>query len=195
LGAFLESQKAAQLAVPAVRPGRSAVVETTLRAPGSGNPQLPEDTLRMLHPARTSWAGNFDVLIDAVKLTERHEATCLPLVPGRSNFAVFEVGDRRDEYRFSFRGPGQDWSPRLTSGPQEAMRAILDEQVEPGPVLPPHQWLGSRPGGAVTLSFEPPADARVGLLAVVVEQRSTGREAMVEFAFGTDRIPRGSFDR
>lgn len=196
-GAFVRSRPVAKLQLPALLPRQSTTVATALTSPAlrrkQRRAQLPPDPLRHLDPTRTNWAGNFDVLIDDQKRSERHQATSLPLVPGRANFAVFEVGDRLDDYRFSFRGPGQDWRPRLTAGYGEATRAILGLAGRIGAEISPDVWVTRKPARAVTLSFHPPAEARQGLLAVAVEQRSTGRQTLVEFGFGVDTIPPGCF--
>ena len=121
----------------------------------------------------TSWAGNFDVHIGE-SAAERHCSSAVKLEAGKRNWAVFVVGRGPGTFRFDFLGDGRAWGPALWT---------------PGSNLAPQKWVGLAGESPVILRVAPPEGTTEGLLAVSVEQRSSGKCALVEFGFGVDCIP------
>lgn len=180
-GAFLSTTPLGRVQVPSIPAGSLSVVHAEFADPrhgvDSGLPCLPdtEEPPRIQQGCRPHWAGNIHVHIGRAE-AERHCARAVRLQPGRSNFSLFEVGDRSDAYRFNFRGVGAAWSPVL----------MVPRR---GQVPDDGRWVSLRPRTVVGLHLSPPADIEEGQLGVEVEQRSTGRRALVEFAFGSETLP------
>ena len=180
-GAFLATTPLGRVQVPSIPAGSLTVVHAEFADPRHGGdselPLLPrtEEPPRVQQGRRPHWAGNVHVYIGRAE-AERHCARAVQLKPGRSNFSLFEVGDRSDAYRFHFRGEGAGWSPML----------MVPRR---GQVPDDGRWISLRPRTVVGLHLSPPADIEEGQLGVEVEQRSTGRRALVEFAFGSETLP------
>ncbi len=145
-------------------------------APGDVAPLLPPDPLSLVECGAPHWAGNINVFIGK-RSVERHRATSLRVYPGRKNIAIFEVGSGPDAYAFAFRGPGAMWAPRLLPS---GFRCIdfpwSGVPVEPG------TWVNVPGTTLVLLTMVPPHECRQGELHVHVTQRSSGKEAVVEFS-------------
>ena len=138
------------------------------------------------------WAGNLNVWVDGGPEVERHMSRGLRAVAGRQNLACFFVGSvRADGYRFHFSGEHALWSPRLYP-----LHGILLGHAAPGD-LPSHlgdrEWKEFSGPAPFILQFLPPAGSTSGELIVHVEQRSTGREALVEFGFDPEAAGPGCF--
>ena len=219
LGVFLPSREVAQVAVDRIPPRSKRVVQSAFAAPWQeGIPDqdreqesglrraciqllqrmgvktsteelelLPSDALYSLahseikkNAAATPqpsycWAGNFEVHVIGAS-AERHIRGGIRLESGRLNHAEFEVGDgKTDRYQFKFLTDEQSVEWDLTL-----------RRVEPGEW---HQFEKK----LVRLTIKPPKGATTGCVAVEVTRESTGKSAMVEFGFGADAHPSGSY--
>jgi hypothetical protein len=143
---------------------------------------LPGDPLRALGLGSIHWAGNLNIFVGRTPM-ERHMAMALAVRPGRPNMATFFVGLLPDAYRFRFEGEAAAWDAKLLPvGPLARMLGPMDHEHGDRPV-PLDEWVELPGTVRMTLAFEPPPDCRAGNLDVHVEQRSTGKEAIVEFGF------------
>jgi hypothetical protein len=208
LGVFVPWQLLDVVSVPALEPGESTVVRreyrydaprslgsadklppnrvlTALglgepgrnrpRTPAPTNPGLAPDLLGMLRQGGTHWAGNLNLFFPGVDV-ERHVAQALRVYPGRLNLAMFIVGDHTSEYQFRLTGDAVAWNARL-------LDSFLGRPIADGANGPEvKEGLWHRPtSGMLLLAVEPPGDAEAGAVSVHVRQRSTDREAVVEF--------------
>lgn len=136
---------------------------------------LPPDPLALLGREGTYWAGNINVFIGG-RAVERHRAEALRIYPGRKNNALFSVGSGRDAYAFQFRGPGAAWNPTLLLADPSPPDFSGDNRIYAG------MWVEVQETALVQLSVVPPEGCEQGELHVHVTQRSTGKEAVVEFS-------------
>ncbi|MFN8574316.1 MAG: hypothetical protein U0132_19855 [Gemmatimonadaceae bacterium] len=216
LGAFVPWQPLDQLKIPALLPGESFVIEREYRvaqtqafggagmippdqllsalglgagdAPRRPRGVLPPDPLTLLGRGGLHWAGNFNIFFPN-RDAERHLARALRMYPGQVNVAQFVVGSQKtDLYKFRLTGDGAAWSPCLlearTLGSFPSRRD--DDSIVEG------QWY--RPErGVFHLFVTPPEDAETGRLNVHVCQKSTGREALVEFSLDSSAAGPGCY--
>src|SRR5262245_31825643 len=72
--------------------------------------KLSASPFDLLTGRETYWAGNLNIFIGGTDV-ERHLAKSLRIVPGRTNVAMFIVGDRGgpESYRFDLKGLDADW--------------------------------------------------------------------------------------
>ena len=131
-------------------------------------------------PERIYWAGNLNVFVGDVEV-ERHMALQLRVLPGRTTGATFFVGDGPDEYAFDLAGD-VEWPAELMCG-----RALRGRRVQLG------TWFAVRDRTLLQLLITPPEGCEAGHLDVHVRQRSTGREAVVEFGFDPRAVGRGCY--
>ena len=75
-------------------------------------PVVAADILSPLGRNGYHWAGNIDILMRG-KEAERHMAKALRVYAGKTNAAMFYVGDRADGYRFELTGDVEDWQAEL----------------------------------------------------------------------------------
>src|SRR5262249_20073553 len=75
-------------------------------------PVVAGDALALLGRAGYHWAGNIDILMRG-KAAERHMARALRVYPGKTNAAMFFVGDRTDGYKFELSGEVAEWQAEL----------------------------------------------------------------------------------
>ncbi|MBK8977466.1 MAG: hypothetical protein IPM29_16260 [Planctomycetes bacterium] len=126
--------------------------------------------------ANPHWVGNLNVFLGG-KAVERHLARSLRVHAGRANLALFTLGDGADAYRFELAGDAADWSVSLSRAPR-----LLGRRHGAGDgALPTDTWHDFQGTSTVYLCLQPPAGAERGALEVHVQQRSTGRTAVVEF--------------
>jgi len=121
---------------------------------------------------RPHWAGNLNVWIGGTPV-ERHRAPRLRIHAGRPNVATFFVGDGPDDYVFRLEGLSPRWECRLRSTTEDVTWAT---NVEGDP-----RWLSLTGRAMLSLVLHPPETCTAGEVVVHVTQRSTGREAAVEF--------------
>jgi hypothetical protein len=148
------------------------------RAAGPGvagvAPKLATDLLALFQQGGVHWAGNLNLFFPSADV-ERHVAQALRVYPGCVNLAGFIVGDPTDEYQFGFSGDATEWKARLYD-------ASLDRPIVEAvhnPAVREDSW--QRTMGFLLLAVEPPANAEAGAVNVHVRQRSSNREAVVEF--------------
>jgi len=140
-------------------------------------PSLAPDLWDLLGRGQPHWAGNINVFIGA-HAVERHVAKALRIYPGRTNLAMFIVGDAGtpDGYSFELVGLSPDWNATLynvTNNTQVVSRS--------GVAIEEARWIESRGGLMVMLATQPPADCEAGNLGVQVTRRSSQKTAVVEF--------------
>lgn len=217
LGAFVPWRPLAVLQIPAIAAGGSVVIRHKVRyrapavlgsadkippnrlltalgldepEPSRRKDRLPDDPMALIGRGSAYWAGNLNLFFPAADV-ERHTAQALRIYPGTVNMAIFIVGmsNGRDAYRFRLSGDGTGWGPRLV----DAMRGrtIAASAVE-GRTLADGEWHVPS-SSIVLLTVEPPHDAQTGVVNVHVEQRSTRREAVVEFTLDANAAGPGCY--
>ena len=144
----------------------------------AGRASLAPDLWDLLGRSQPYWAGNLNVFI-GIHAVERHLARALRVYPGRTNLAMFLVGDsgKRDAYAFELVGLASNWEACLHDVRNH--RSLL---VEPSDApIAEAKWVESDGGLIVMLATHPPADCQSGTLEVHVTRRSCGKTAIVEF--------------
>jgi hypothetical protein len=149
---------------PGVRPATDAV--------------LAPDLWDLLGQRQPHWAGNLNIFVGNCPV-ERHLAKALRVYPGRTNLAMFVVGNPRGHDAFAFELVGLDaaWKAVLydvTNGNSLVVgnsSAYIDES----------QWVESNGGLTVILATQPPSDCSAGNVEVHVTRRADQQTAIVEF--------------
>jgi hypothetical protein len=206
LGAFVPWRPLTAVAVPALAPGETAVLQAEARRPRPaalgdasrvppqglltalasddereraqpGQPVLPADLMDLLGRGGAHWAGNLNIFIGG-RAVERHMAQALRVYPGRVNLAMFIVGSGRDAYAFELRGPAADWGAALYS--MNGGVSLTDLRAASS--VPQGQWVEVMRQSMMMLALQPPRGCPAGAVEVHVEQRSTGQQAVVEFS-------------
>jgi len=147
------------------------------KAPG-GKGTLAQDLWDLTGRGQPHWAGNINVFIGR-KPVERHLAQALRIYPGRTNMAMFIVGEpsRPDAYSFEMVGLAADWKSALYEATHN--RSLL---VDPSDsAIKETQWTEANGSLMVMLATYPPTDCKTGNLEVHVTRRSCGKTAIVEF--------------
>ncbi len=205
LGAFVRWRPLSVAQVPALAPGASTIVKFEARRPSVstlGDPRkiapqtlltafdneddrqarsafgtLPADLMDLIGLRNLYWAGNLNIFIGA-RSVERHMAQALRTYPGRTNAAMFLVGEARDAYSFSLSGAGAAWDAALYHWRIHSLQQLRDN-----PAAAFDQWIELDGMNAMVLAMLPPTDCEAGDVQVHVRQKSSGREAVVEFSF------------
>jgi hypothetical protein len=138
-------------------------------------PVVAANPLALLGRAGTHWLGNIDILMRG-KAAERHMAQSLRVYPGKTNAAIFFVGDRTDGYKFELRGDAEDWRAELVDMTRSA--SLCPEQATGVPTSEFREFTR----GTFYLLLHPPKDAERGDVSVYVTRQSDGKEAVVEFS-------------
>jgi hypothetical protein len=125
------------------------------------------------------WAGNINVFIGREPV-ERHMAQALRIYPGRTNMAMFLVGDRGrwDAFAFELVGLKPEWKAALYDATTNKTLVTNSADIP----IEEMQWVESNNGLMVMLATQPPADCKTGNLEVHVTRRSCGKTAVVEFS-------------
>ncbi len=155
---------------PSARPGAGrAAARGALLAP---------DLWELLGRGQPHWAGNINVFVGS-RAVERHLAKALRVYPGRTNLAMFMVGDPRrpDAYAFELAGLSRDWKAALHDMTHSS--TLLDDPSDGQ--IQERQWVESAGGLMVILTTQPPTGCRTGNVEVHVTRRSCGKTAVVEF--------------
>jgi len=141
---------------------------------------LAADASQMLGRQGQHWAGNINVFIGS-KPVERHMAQALRIYPGKTNLAMFFVGDRRgrDEYMFELTGSGRSWNPLLVH--RTDLRSLVRGNLATANAVALGKWTSLERMRVLMLAVVPPSSCDEGSLNVHVRQRSTNQEAIVEF--------------
>jgi hypothetical protein len=137
------------------------------------------------------WAGNINVLVGGTDV-ERHRAQALRVYPGRLNMAWFIVGapGAADAYAFRLRGVRTDWEAKLfdmTSRETLVMKADDDSAIAAG------QWIDTQGSRTMLLALRVPLNGEAATVSVHVIQKSTRREAVVEFSLDPRAAGRGCY--
>jgi hypothetical protein len=183
-GAFVPWQPLLDLPVGAIPPRSTTTLRTVAarprRAPRTEAAQM-STAIRLFLRAQgvrvsrreqhLHWAGNVDVFVHE-RAVERHVARLAGLVPGAVNVADFVVGGRLpDAYKFDFAADNDGSELRLQ------LPGLRGRSIQPSTwVELPHQQM------LLLLARTPPHDSE-GYVHEHVRQRSSGRDAVVEFAF------------
>jgi hypothetical protein len=213
LGAFVPWRPLAVVKVPRLRPGESFPLRleaspaplATLGDPNRVRPRdlltalaqedpsgdaarLPADPLALLRAQpNPHWAGNLNIFVTG-RAVERHLARALRIYPGRLNLAMFVVGSGPDAYQFSLRGEGAAWATGL-----QDMSAAPSLDPARGRIIPLNEWVEVPAMRLMVLGMQPPADCTGGEVEVGVRQRSTGKEAVVEFSLDKEAAGPGCY--
>lgn len=161
--------------------GRDARTETSS--------DLPDDPFQLLSRSPIHWAGNINILIGR-NAVERHLAQALRIYPGKTNLAMFFVGDRSDEYRFALSGNGATWEAALFDC---ANNYSMTAAPTPANAISQGQWIRMEKLRLILLSIRPPGDCETGAVEVHVCQRRTGKEAVVEFSLDANAAGAGCY--
>jgi hypothetical protein len=157
---------------------RAVLGRTTTQAPPTSR-HLPPSPFDFLSGPTTYWAGNLNVFVGG-QAVERHQATALRIIPGRTNVAMFIVGCGPDSYQFDLVGLGPEWDARIF----DPMRATsVSRALSDGMVIEPGAWTAVANHALWFLVLRPPANCRTANVEVRVTQRSTRKTAIVEFSF------------
>jgi hypothetical protein len=163
---------------PALQP-QTRIVTARRNTLVPGNRPLAPDLRDLVGQGRQlHWAGNINVFIGQ-RAVERHLARALRVYPGKTNSALFIVGERQkpDAYAFNLKGLASDWKSKLSNCTNLAtLRADPTSRF-----LEEAQWVESTRQLLVTLTVRPPADCKNGNLEVHVTERSTRKTVIVEF--------------
>ena len=182
-GAFVSWTPLLRLPVPALPPGEATTLRADTLPPFPSALSGPNRVLEWLLRATgrsvlrgehdVHWAGNIDVLVRGLSV-ERHVASGLRLSPGATNMADFIVGDRDDDYMFQVTGDVAGWDIGL-------YRSLFSRNGS----IPADSWVPLRARRALFMVAKPPQRCTGGHVNVHVRQRSTARDAVVEFGFQT----------
>ncbi len=148
---------------------------------GSGNETqatLPADPFDLLSRPNLHWAGNINILIGR-HAVERHLAQALRIYPGLTNLAAFIVGDKSDDYQFELSGTGASWDVVLSNCTN--LSSLRDARDCSQPIQC-SKWIRLSKLQVIMLAIGPPDGCGAGSVNVHVRQRSTNREAIVEFS-------------
>jgi hypothetical protein len=222
LGAFVPWQPLAHVAVPPIEAGESVSLQLEATAPlatalppsrrtpaqlltalgqdeprkrhatspvGRAWPALAGDLLQRLGSGGVHWAGNINVFV-AQKSVERHLAQALRIYPGRDNLAMFVIGSGPDAYSFEVRGAPEDWKTTLLRPADPGARLL---HLQGYREVEPREWALVELQEMMMILLQPPARCESGKVDVKVCQRSTGREATVEFSMDPDAVGPGCF--
>ena len=135
------------------------------------------------------WAGNINVFVGR-RSVERHVARALRVYPGKLNRAVFVVGKKPDAYSFEFEGaPWADYASLVDI----TRMSLLIHSGTAGGAISTGQWLETSGPLLIGLDLRLPSSCEEGTLVVRVRQRSTGRDAKVEFSLDARAAGPGCF--
>jgi hypothetical protein len=165
-------QEFAETAAREAREEAEREARRLLRRPA---PVVAADAFALLGRSGYHWAGNIDILMRG-KAAERHLAQALRVYPGKTNAAMFFVGDRNDGYKFELSGDVEDWKAELVD-------MTRSPSLKPGkaPVTPTGEFREFT-RGTYYLVMRPPHDAERGAVSIHVTRQSDNKEAVVEFS-------------
>jgi hypothetical protein len=150
---------------------------------------LPADLFDLLGRGNPHWAGNLNIFVRG-RAVERHLAQALRIYPGRTNMALFVLGGGRDEYTFQLAGEGADWDARLFDSTDQS--SLVLSAPDDGAIRE-KKWIAVSGQRMMMLALFPPPGCAAGAVEVHVEQRSTGKTAVVEFSLDPNAAGPGCF--
>jgi hypothetical protein len=145
----------------------------------SQSQSLAPDVFELLGREQPHWAGNINVFIGK-HAVERHVARALRIYSGRTNLAIFVVGEpgKRDGYAFDVVGLTPDWKAALYD--VTAANALVTRPSDSP--FQEQQWVEAAAGNmVVALAVRPPVICEEGNVHVHVTRRSCQKTAVVEF--------------
>jgi hypothetical protein len=173
----------------ATRPENARQAAANTRPPQPVAP-LPAGLMDLLLQETPHWAGNINVLIGGTDV-ERHRARALRVYPGRLNMAWFIVGGGApDAYALRLRGVRTDWDAKLfdmTSRETLAVNSADSGAIASG------EWIEAHGSRTLLLALRVPHRCEATAVAVQVTQKSTRREAVVEFSLDPRAAGRGCY--
>jgi hypothetical protein len=145
----------------------------------SESQSLAPDVFELLGREQPHWAGNINVFIGR-RAVERHVARALRIYSGRTNLAIFMVGEpgKRDAYGFDVLGLAPDWKAALydVTAAKTLVTGASDTPFQE------RQWVEAAAGNMmVVLVVCPPVVCEEGNVQVQVTRRSCQKTAVVEF--------------
>jgi hypothetical protein len=148
------------------------------RATAVGKTSLAQDLWDLSGRGQPHWAGNINVFIGR-KPVERHLSRALRIYPGRTNMAMFVVGEagKREAYSFELAGLSSGWKTVMYETTHNK-NLLADPSDAP---IKETQWVEAAGSLMVMLATHPPVDCKAGKLEVHVTRRSSGDSAIVEF--------------
>jgi hypothetical protein len=175
-----------EFAETAAREAREEAEREARRALRRPPPVVAADALALLGRGGYHWAGNIDILMRG-KAAERHLARALRVYPGKTNAAMFFVGDRNDGYKFELSGDVEDWKAEL-------LDMTHNPSLKPGnaPVSPTGEFREFK-RGTFYLLMRPPQDAERGSVNIHVTRQSDNKEAVVEFSLDSRAAGAGCY--
>jgi hypothetical protein len=138
-------------------------------------PVVAADPLALTGRQGYHWAGNIDILMRG-KAAERHMAQALRVYPGKTNAAMFFVGDQLDGYKFELSGEVEQWRAQvldMTRSPSLKPGRAPDVSASP---------FREFTRGTFYLLLRPPKGAERGDVAIHITRQSDGKKAVVEFS-------------
>jgi hypothetical protein len=155
----------------------------SLRRPA---PVVAADPLALLGRGGYHWAGNIDILMRG-KAAERHMARALRVYPGKTNAAMFLVGDRQDGYKFELSGHAEEWQAELVD--MTHSQSLRPRKAPSVPTSEFREFVRS----TFCLLLRPPQGAERGAVSVHVTRQSDGKEAVVEFSLDSRAAGAGCY--
>jgi hypothetical protein len=152
---------------------------------------LPPGLMDLLMQETPHWAGNINVLVNGTDV-ERHRMQKLRVRAGRVNLAWFIVGapGLANAYAFRVSGIGPDWKALLfdmTSRERLTIGVGAQDAIAPG------QWIDTHGSNVMLLALHVPRSCQAAAVTVHVVQRSSEREAVVEFGLDPRAPGRGCY--
>jgi hypothetical protein len=136
------------------------------------------------------WAGNINVLVGKTDV-ERHRAQALRIYPGRMNLAWFIVGSAgQDAYAFQVLGLGTNWEAQLFDMTSRETLVVNTKDEAP---ITPDEWIEVDGSRTMLLALRVPPKCSAETIEVCVAQKSTGRNAVVEFSLDPRAAGRGCY--
>ena len=144
----------------------------------AGRGSLAPDLWDLIGRGQPHWAGNINVFVGP-RSVERHLARALRVYPGRTNLAMFIVGNpgKPDAYAFELVGLSLDWEIRLYDVSNNR-NLLVNPSHRP---IGEKEWVDADGSMMVVLAMDPPEACRTGNLQVHVTRRSRQETAIVEF--------------
>ncbi len=183
---YLSPRLLRALAEEAEREAREEAEREARRLLRRPAPVVAADPQTLIGRQGTHWAGNIDILMRG-KSAERHLAKALRVYPGKTNAAMFFVGDRQDGYKFELSGDAEEWQAQLVD-----MTNSLSLKPGKAPDVPASEFREFT-RGTFYLLLRPPKDAERGEVSIHVTRQSDGKEAVVEFSLDSRAAGAGCY--
>lgn len=139
---------------------------------------LAPDPWELLGRGQPHWVGNINVFIGS-RAVERHMAKALRIYPGRTNLAMFVVGNpgQGNAFAFEVKGLESAWNAALYDMTHGNSLMVGDSASLIGRT----KWIETLGHLLIMVAMQPPRDCSVGKLDVHVTRRADQKSAIVEF--------------